>query len=381
LAGAYIGGNFWDGRSPDAAAQALNPIVDPNEMANINTGTSAHPFSPLLVSKLPTRPYAGLFQILYGPDVFTKYTPQQLYVLFGGLIAAFEGSPEVNQFSSKYDASPFGVPPQNLYTLTASEERGRQLYFGTYVRPDGTPRNAFCFKCHTSTGLPGLQAVTAGKDTFTMYCFANIGVPRNPLSAFYQQTDPTTNPLGYNPLGTNYIDLGLGQNPNPAPNGMFFFTTTPGDNPQFNGLFQTPTVRNVDKRPSPDFVKAYMHNGVFKNLKQVVHFYNTRNLTTSDLPLTGNPSTRPIDLTNPTTYAQSLAGRAPIWAPPEVLDGISNLVGVYKGYLTLNNPQGLPPSQGGHVGNLGLTDSEENDLVAFMAALTDGYTAPNPISY
>ena len=35
-------------------------------------------------------------------------------------------------------------------------------------------------------------------------------------------------------------------------------------------------MRNVDMRPRPDFVKAYMHNGYFKSLKAVVHFYNTR---------------------------------------------------------------------------------------------------------
>ena len=37
-------------------------------------------------------------------------------------------------------------------------------------------------------------------------------------------------------------------------------------------------TRDVDKRPSPDFVKAYFHNGVIKSLKQVVHFYNTRHV-------------------------------------------------------------------------------------------------------
>ena len=39
---------------------------------------------------------------------------------------------------------------------------------------------------------------------------------------------------------------------------------------------KVPTLRNVDKRPSPGFVKAFMHNGYFKSLKTVVHFYNTR---------------------------------------------------------------------------------------------------------
>jgi len=31
-------------------------------------------------------------------------------------------------------------------------------------------------------------------------------------------------------------------------------------------------------RPTPSFVKAYMHNGYFKSLKEVVHFYNTRDV-------------------------------------------------------------------------------------------------------
>ncbi len=39
-----------------------------------------------------------------------------------------------------------------------------------------------------------------------------------------------------------------------------------------------PTLRNVDKRPYPSFVKAYGHNGYFKNLKSIVHFYNTRDV-------------------------------------------------------------------------------------------------------
>jgi cytochrome c peroxidase len=46
--------------------------------------------------------------------------------------------------------------------------------------------------------------------------------------------------------------------------------------PENVGRFQVPTLRNVDKRPSPNFVKAYGHNGYFKTLKSIVHFYNTR---------------------------------------------------------------------------------------------------------
>jgi hypothetical protein len=46
-----------------------------------------------------------------------------------------------------------------------------------------------------------------------MYCFADIGVPKNPANPYYQETDPVSNPLGYNPLGINFIDWGLGRNP------------------------------------------------------------------------------------------------------------------------------------------------------------------------
>ena len=42
--------------------------------------------------------------------------------------------------------------------------------------------------------------------------------------------------------------------------------------------FQVPTLRNVDKRPYRGFVKACAHNGYFKSLKSIVHFYNTRDV-------------------------------------------------------------------------------------------------------
>ena len=185
-------------------------------------------------------------------------------------MAAYESSGEVCQFSSKYDASKYGVPPGTLYTLSASEERGRQLYFGI-----GTT-NAHCSECHSSSAFPPVLATTDGKDTFTMYCFANIGVPKNFNNPFYQETDCTSNPHGCNPLGTNFIDTGLAGNPNPAPDGTVF--NNPNTNSQFLGLFQAPTVRNVDLRPSPTFVKAYFHNGWAKSLQTVVHFYNKRNI-------------------------------------------------------------------------------------------------------
>ena len=66
----------------------------------------------------------------------------------------YQGSGEVCQFSSKYDASKYGMPPKNLYTLSASEERGRILY-GVGPNPTNDPNfgGAQCFACHSSAAL------------------------------------------------------------------------------------------------------------------------------------------------------------------------------------------------------------------------------------
>src|SRR5258708_32147974 len=241
----WLGGNFWDGRVPDLAEQGLQPPINPNEMANTPEGPyppAMGGYSPLLVQKLANRPYTPLFKQVYGENVFQVDTPKQIYELFGEALAAYQSSGEVCAFSSKFDASEYGSPPRNLYTLSASEKRGRQLYFC----------QAQCFQCHSSATVPAIQAPTQGKDAFTMYCYANIGVPRNAETPFYQQTGKESNPHGYNSLGTKYVDYGLGANPNPAPDGTRFYKDVPGDIPAFRGLSKTPSMHGVDKRPSPD---------------------------------------------------------------------------------------------------------------------------------
>jgi cytochrome c peroxidase len=341
---AYVGGTFWDGRTPDNAGQARMPFLDPNEMANIPTNGIYPPvqggYSALVARKAAVR-WRGLFEQAYGQGILERSTPAEIYTLVCQAIAAFEASAEVNQFSSKFDASPFGVPPMNLYELTASEENGRQLYFG----------KAICNTCHSSANDPPVSDRTNGKDTFTMYCFANIGVPRNAGNPFYQETDCVSNPHGCNPQGTNFVDFGLGSNPNPGLDGTQFFIKTPGDVPQFRGLFQTPTVRNVDLRPSPNFVKAYMHNGVFKSLAQVVRFYNKRNIAVN---AQGKEVAFDLRVGPPQGYTR-------LFPPPEVLDNVQNVAGDL-----------------GNIGNLGLSAQQESDLVAFQQILSDGFTLPNP---
>jgi len=355
FAAAWVGGTFWDGRTPDLSGQAHQPFINPDEMNNTPTNGIFPPtfggFSALVVQKVKAK-YPAQFQAAFGHDVFTTLTVPQLYDLICQTLAAYESSGEVNQFSSKYDASKFGVPPGTGYTLTASEERGRQLYFGI-----GTT-NAHCWECHSSALFPPVQAITGGKNTFSMYCFANIGVPKNFNNPIYQETDCVSNPHGCNPLGTKFIDTGLAGNPNPAPDGTVF--NNGGPNSPFLGLFQAPTVRNVDKRPDPTFVKAYFHNGWAKSLNTVVHFYNKRNIAVNNL---GQEVVFSL-LTGPPT------GFTPLFAPPEVLTNV-------------NNPAGMRSNTPGtaQVGNLGLTATEEQDLVNFMKILSDGFTAPKPVGF
>jgi cytochrome c peroxidase len=251
----------------------------------------------------------------------------------------------------------------HLYTFTPSEENGRVLFFG----------KAQCFECHSSIKLDPVNQVTHGKDTFTMYCYANLGVPKNPGNPFYVNTNHDANPHGCNPLGADFIDYGLGANPNAAPDGTKFMDAQPGDIPQFDGLFKAPSLRNVDQRPYRGFVRSYMHNGVFKSLEEVVHFYNKRNVAT-------NSSGQEVAFD---WRKEPPAGYTPIFPPPESMEFTANVQNITA--LTPAQFAALPPDRGaiinnGQVGNLQLTSQEEADLVSFLKTLTDGYMRPNPVS-
>ncbi len=355
----YLGGNFWDGRAPNTAAQARMPFLDPDEMANTPVGPlppHAGGFSPLVAQKLTNRPYSSLFKTAFGQQVFDTVSNEDLYDLATVAIAAYEASAEVNPFSSKYDYSQYGVPAKNRVKLNPSEENGRKLFFG----------QAQCFQCHSSATLGPVLAETQGKNTFTMYCYANIGVPANPQNPYYVETNSATNPDGFNPLGFDFVDYGLGANPNPAPDGTVFMNDAPGDLPQFRGLFKAPSLRNVDRRPLKPlyFTKSYMHNGVFKSLEEVVHFYNDRNIA---VDAWGRQVAFDLRVGPPHGYQA-------LFPPPEVLDNVQNAAGV--------SPEnaGDDVADNGQVGNLGLNSKQEKDLVNFLKTLTDGYGPPLPVN-
>lgn len=76
----------------------------------------------------------------------------------------------------------------------------------------------------------------------------------------------------WNPDGMDWVDNGLGGYLKSAGYTREVFEAE-------LSKFKTPTVRNVDLRPYPEFVKAYGHNGFFKSLDRmdgIIHFYAWR---------------------------------------------------------------------------------------------------------
>jgi len=228
-------------------------------------------------------------------------------------IASYEASAEVTPFTSKFDAVLAGKAQ-----FTPQEQAGYALFRG----------KANCNSCHRDGG-PGEDPL------FTDFTASNIGVPANRQLPYFLEGQADA--LGYvaNPAGRSYIDGGVGSFL--VKSNLLSAPSIPDAQwlplaPQNKGRFQVPTLRNVDKRPYPDFVKAYCHNGYFKSLKKIVHFYNTRDALLR-------------------CHANDPGEGVTCWPAPESTANMNTKT----------------------VGNLGLTDTEEDELVSFMQTLTDGY--------
>jgi cytochrome c peroxidase len=222
------------------------------------------------------------------------------YGIIGIAIAAFENSEKVNQFSSKFDYYLKGK-----VDLTVKEKRGFELF-------EGKGKCSVCHLSEVKSDEPG--------PLFTDFRFENLGIPKNPQNPWYSMDSI------FNREGTNWIDPGLAGFLKQLPQYAMFAAES-------YGKYQVPTLRNVDKRPSEGFIKAYTHNGYFKNLKEIVHFYNTRDVL---------PSSETV--TNPQPGINC-------WPKPEVPKNINKI----------------------EIGNLGLTPEEESEIVEFLKTLSDGY--------
>ncbi|HTB95252.1 MAG TPA: cytochrome c peroxidase [Candidatus Sulfotelmatobacter sp.] len=382
---AFFGGNFWDSRatgyligSPDAN-QAQGPPVDTQEHALPDTACVAF--------RLQSAVYKSFFIELWGDDLDSikfphnteeicevpggasifgtdtmpiKLSPvdraiaNHVYDHWGLSLDQYETSPDVSAFSSKFDAWLFSP---TSYPLTADELAGYNLFRGkgncnschldgrstapTPAPPDGTDPTAM------DTGV-----AASTTPLFTCFGSSNLGLPLNPRDAFYYQTTPDFFGFTANPYGFGYRDLGLGT----FLRSGFGSWASPNDDwtqfaPLQDGRMQTLTARNVamvppqcptTEAPGPYFQKEFFHNGYIKSLKQLVHFYNTRDVYPNPTITSGHCPAGTTEKVN-------------CWPMPEVKNNEDMTVGM-----------------------LGLTDTEENQIVAFLEALTDGYLTPYP---
>ena len=286
-----MGGHFWDGRADTLEIQALGPFLNPLEMNNASKRA--------VVDKIAAARYAPLFRQQFGANIFND--TETAYTQIGLAIAAFERA-ALQPFSSKYDAV-----VRHQATFTPNEARGMALFMD--------PARANCSGCH-------LMDPTTGKpedSLFSEFTYYANGIPRN--TAIPRNADPA------------FFDLGLCGPERTAPTlpaGVVPGTTIAN----FCGKFKMPTLRNVAERP------AFMHNGFFNNLNEVVRFYSTRN-------------------TNPQR-----------WYGPS---GVPNdLPAQYRGNIESVK---APFNRAATSGPL-LTEPEINDIVAFLHTLSDGFRAP-----
>ena len=217
--GLWVGGQFLDGREKDLAGQAGGPPLNPIEMGM--------PDKASVVERLmESEEYLDGFKLLYGEDIFDDV--DKAYHAMTEAIAAFEKTEFFSPFDSKYDRYLRGEAK-----FTQQEELGRVLFFSQQFTN--------CNICHQLHATPGAE-----KETFSNYQYFNIGVPENKALR------------AVNGTAKGFVDHGLFDNP-------------AVQNKVWDGKFKTGTLRNVA------VTGPYMHNGIFKDLKTVVLFYNRYN--------------------------------------------------------------------------------------------------------
>lgn len=302
--GTFVGGMFWDGRASGdllgdpLAEQAMGPFLNPLEM---NASDEKE-----VVLKVKESDYADFFEQVWGPgSLDAENDVEGTFEKIARSIAAYERSKEVNPFSSKFDDFWGNTQARGMNVETIDETNWRDFSGLGLDDPELEGLMLFvtkgkCAECHVLTSVNGQPPL------FTDFTYDNLGAPKNPDNPFY------TLGAEWNPDGQDWVDKGLGS----YLEGTEQYAQYAQEN---DGKQKVPTLRNVDLRPREGFVKAFFHNGFFKTLKDVVHFYNTRDLQEED------------------------------WPPPEITDNVNTE----------------------ELGDLGLTEEEENAIVLFMKTLSD----------
>ena len=347
--GTASGGFFRDGRASSLATQAVQPFVNPFEMANQDAAE--------VLSRLQSSPATlQKFVAAYGTPVLDD--PAATMTAIGAAIAAYETEDvdEFEPFTSKFDYYVDGK-----VQLTARELNGLALF--------NNPGKGNCTSCH-----PSVHQEFTSRALFTDFSYDNIGIPRNwniPANAAYPVNPFTGLSLSYMPTPVNvpadaeyaYYDLGLCgpfvSDPQDAGARPDLVRLTPTC-----GAFKVPTLRNVA------LTAPYFHNGIFPDLHKAVEWYVTRDIN-------NNTANNPAPMTNPYqavgTFYTAADGTPDLYQYndlPALLDANVNAGEV---------PYTAPRALGGNAPTLNA--QEIDDLVAFLCTLTDGFDPNNPSAY
>ncbi|MEJ2763274.1 cytochrome c peroxidase [Photobacterium sp. MCCC 1A19761] len=335
------GGAFWDGRAlggdlMDSQNRAINVFFglkndfDYHKMYNkyvnnpVTHQAHASPFiNPVeqglanktetcqLVQK--TKWGAELYEYAWGVKLDCNKDIDIVFARFATALGAWQLSGENNNFTSKRDDV-----MRKTAEFTDLEQQGQDLFYGA----------AGCAICHRSSE----SAEVAKQNLLERY------------------TDDSYHKVGF---PVNYDNPGSAE----SDQGLFAVTGFINEeNPlrSHMGMHKTPTLRNVDQRLSKNFVKAYTHNGFFKTLEGLVHFYNTGAIK-ERCP------------TNKVTEKEAL--EMDCWPEPEFFEGsLIQLSG------SIPVPVGLP-------GKLGLDEQQEAALVAYLKTFTDSEIVEVPKPY
>lgn len=195
--GYQTNGLFWDGRVKDLESLVVHPVQDTNEMGN--------DWERLILKIRDHAKYPTLYRKAFGIDTVAaidqeltaKALAQYLRTLISG--------------KSRYDRYKAGE-----ITLTASEDRGRRIFFDI---DDGVPTSE-CGHCHVEPLFSGLEYFNNGLDEVHTV--------------------------------TDFSDAGKGK-----------ISGRVGE----MGMFRTPSLRNVA------ITAPYMHDGRFATLEEVIEHY------------------------------------------------------------------------------------------------------------
>lgn len=262
----FKGGMFLNGRSIDLTAQAKEPFLNPVEMQNTKEAVVA-----TVQAKHPET-----MKSIFGINIFDS--TEAAFDAIASSIAAFEKTKEFASFDSKFDKV-----LQGKASFTIQEQQGHDLFI---AEDKGN-----CAACHP---VPDRESSKI-ESVFTDFSYDNLGIPKNKLVRSLNKKE------------TNFVDNGLFDNPEVS-------------DIELKGAFRVSSLRNVA------VTAPYMHNGVFRDLATVVHFYNSRDVSGA---------------INPETQSS--------WAASEI-DSTKNTE---------------------ELGDLGLSNEEINAIVAFMKTLTD----------